>query len=262
MSVHGINTSHNATEHVQVENTSYETDRATFIGRGHTVSAPQAMTRRGLSNTEGSVLDPIVAIRRQITLAPEQAVIVDMVTGISDTHEGAISLIDKYQDLHLADRVFELAWTHSQVILRQLNASEADAQLYGRLANSIVYANPSLRADASTLIKNHRGQSALWSYAISGDLPIVLCQIGNIEQIELIRQMVQAHVYWRLKGLAVDLVIWNEDRAVYRQVLQEQIVGLVASTIEPHNAERPIANGSARDSGRQWRHTCRTNWQA
>lgn len=239
MSVHGINTSHNATEHVQVENTSYETDRATFIGRGHTVSAPQAMTRRGLSNTEGSVLDPIVAIRRQITLAPEQAVIVDMVTGISDTHEGAISLIDKYQDLHLADRVFELAWTHSQVILRQLNASEADAQLYGRLANSIVYANPSLRADASTLIKNHRGQSALWSYAISGDLPIVLCQIGNIEQIELIRQMVQAHVYWRLKGLAVDLVIWNEDRAVYRQVLQEQIVGLVASTIEPHNAERP-----------------------
>ena len=239
MSVHGLNTSQNATEHMRVENTSYETDRSTFIGRGNTVSAPQAMTRRALSNTEGSVLDPIMAIRRQITLAPEQAVIVDMVTGISDTRKGAISLIEKYQDLHLADRVFELAWTHSQVILRQLNASEADAQLYGRLANAIVYANPSLRADASILIKNYRGQSALWSYAISGDLPIVLCQIGNIEQIELVRQMVQAHAYWRLKGLAVDLVIWNEDRAVYRQVLQEQIVGLVASTIEPQNAERP-----------------------
>jgi cellobiose phosphorylase len=32
-----------------------------------------------------------------------------------------------------------------------------------------------------------------------------------------VRQVVQAHPYWRMKGLAVDLVIWNEDDSVYRQ---------------------------------------------
>ncbi len=221
------------------DNTSYETDRMAFVGRGKTVTAPQAMSRAALSGSVGSVLDPIVAIRRQITLEPEQSVIVDMVTGMADTREVAIALIGKYRDMHLADRVFELAWTHSQVVLRQLNASEVDAQLYGKLVNSIVYANGLLRADASVLVQNHRGQSGLWSYAISGDLPIVLLQIGTIENIELVRQLVQAHAYWRMKGLAVDLVIWNEDRAGYRQVLQEQIIGLVASAIEPHNMERP-----------------------
>ena len=219
--------------------TSYETDRMAFVGRGNTVASPQAMKQTGLSGSVGSVLDPIVAIRRQIVLDPEQTVIVDMVTGMADTHDVAIGLIGKYRDLHLADRVFELAWTHSQVVLRQLNASESDAQLYGKLANSIVYANSLLRADASVLVQNHRGQSGLWSYAISGDLPIVLLQIGNIENIELVRQMVKAHAYWRMKGLVVDLVIWNEDRASYRQVLQEQIIGLVASAIDPNNMERP-----------------------
>ncbi len=150
-------------------------------------------------------------------------------TGIGDTREVAVSLIEKYQDQRLADRVFDLAWTHSQVVLRQLNATQTDAQLYGRLASSILYANAALRADASVLIQNRRGQSGLWGHAVSGDVPIVLLQIADPANIELVHQLVQAHAYWRLKGLTVDLVIWNEDRAGYRQQLHEQILGLIAA---------------------------------
>ena len=55
------------------------------------------------------------------------------------------------------------------------------------------------------------------------------------------RQLVQAHAYWRLKGLAVDLVIWNEDRAGYRQVLNEQILGLIAAGVETVPPGKPGA---------------------
>ena len=224
----------------EVEQVSYETDRMKFIGRGKTTAAPHAVIESGLlSDTEGPVLDPIVAIRYRITLEPEQTAIIDVVTGAADNRESCGVMIDKYQDRHLADRVFELAWTHSQVILRQLNASEADAQLYARIASAIIYPNASLRADPSVIIKNRRGQSGLWSYAISGDLPIVLLQIKDITNIELVRQMVQAHAYWRIKGLAVDLVIWNEDNAGYRQSLQDQIYGLIAAGVEANVIERP-----------------------
>ena len=219
---------------------SYETDRLRFIGRGRTVAAPQALDdAAALSGSAGSVLDPIIAIRYRIILEPEQTATIDMVCGIGATRDVALALAGKYQDRHLADRVFELAWTHSQVILRQINASEADAQLYGRLARSVIYANSSLRADAGVLGKNRRGQSGLWGYAISGDLPIVLLQIGDLANIDLLRQLVQAHAYWRLKGLAVDLVIWNEDRAGYRQLLQDQIMGLIAAGVEAHVMDKP-----------------------
>jgi cyclic beta-1,2-glucan glucanotransferase len=230
MAVHGA----------EIAEVSYETDRMRFIGRGRTVAAPQAMgDSAALSGSQGSVLDPIVAIRYQITLEPEQAATIDMVSGIGATRDAASSLAGKYQDRHLADRVFELAWTHSQVVLRQINATEADAQLFGRLAGSVIYANSSLRADAGVLSRNRRGQSGLWGYAISGDLPIVLLQIGDLANIDLLRQLVQAHAYWRLKGLAVDLVIWNEDRAGYRQLLQEQIMGLIAAGVEAHVMDKP-----------------------
>ncbi len=115
----------------------------------------------------------------------------------------------------------------------------ADAQLYGHLASSIIYANSSLRADPGVLIKNRRGQSGLWGYSISGDLPIVLLRIGDPAHFDLVRQLVQAHAYWRLKGLAVDLVIWNEDHAGYRQLLHDQIMGLIAAGVEANVTDRP-----------------------
>ena len=223
---------------------SYETDRMKFIGRGRTVANPAAMSGRStlsgaLSESEGSVLDPIVAIRYRLTLDPEAVATIDVVSGLGETRDSCMALVGKYQDRRFADRVFDLAWTHSQVLLRQLNVTESDAQLYGRLASSIIYANSSLRADTDILRKNYRGQSGLWGYAISGDLPIVLLRVEDPSNIDLVRQLVQAHAYWRLKGLAVDLVIWNEDRVGYRQLLQDQIMGLIAAGLEASSTDRP-----------------------
>lgn len=230
MAVHGTD----------IEQITYETDRLKFIGRGNTVAYPQAMRDSGvLTGSEGPVLDPIVSIRCRIVLGPDETVKIDMVSGVGDTRNAAMGLIEKYHDRRLADRVFDLAWTHNHVILQQINATEADAQLYCHLANSIVHANAALRADAAVLIKNRRGQSGLWGYAISGDLPIVLLQIKDPANIEIVRQLVQAHTYWRLKGLKVDLVIWNEEHMGYRQLLQELIMGLIAARIEANVVDRP-----------------------
>jgi cellobiose phosphorylase len=229
-----------AVHDADVQAISYESDRARFVGRGNTLAHPDAMTRQAeLSGSQGSVLDPIVAIRCRIVLAAEQSTTVDMVTGVTGASADCEALIDKYRDRRLADRVFDLAWTHSQVVRRQINATQSDAQLYERLAGLVLYSNPAMRADASILLQNRRGQSGLWGHAISGDLPIVLLTIENVANIELERQMVQAHAYWRLKGLAVDLVIWNEDHAGYRQQLHDQIVGLIAAGVEANLIDRP-----------------------
>ena len=219
---------------------SYETNRAKFIGRGNTIHKPDAINNtQTLSNSQGSVLDPIVSIRYIIEIEPQQTAIIDMVTGIADVKEAAVLLIEKYQDKFMSDRAFELSWTHSQVVLRQINALESDAQLYGRLASSVIYTNSSLRADANIILRNNRGQSGLWSYSISGDLPIVLLQIESLDNIELVKQLIQAHTYWRLKGLVVDLVIWNEDHGGYRQTLQNRILELVSPSISMDVKEQP-----------------------
>ena len=208
---------------------SYETDRSLFIGRGRSLHQPAAMQDGPLSGSSGSVLDPIVAIRRTVRILPRESVSVDLICGMGETEKDSIALLEKYRDEHLADRVFDMAWTHAQVALRQLNCSDSDAQLYSKLAGSIIYATQHRRASAAVIAKNRRNQSGLWAYGISGDVPIVMLRISDVANIELVRQCIQAHAFWRMKGLIVDLVLTNDDPSVYRQALYDQIVGLIAA---------------------------------
>ncbi|HEY6132261.1 MAG TPA: cyclic beta 1-2 glucan synthetase, partial [Halioglobus sp.] len=210
---------------------SFETDRAKFIGRGRTPAHPLVMDRSRLfaplSNTDGSVLDPIVSIRQSVTVLPDESICLQIISGVADTREAALAVLEKYCDRHFVERAFEMAWFQSQEVLRRLNITEADAQLYGRLASSVIYSSGLRRAQPDLIGRNQQGQSALWRFAVSGDRPIVLVRIGDISRIDLVKQLLQAHAYWRLKGLITDLVILNEDFSGYRAVLHDQIMGLI-----------------------------------
>jgi len=219
---------------------SCETDRFRFLGRGGTPANPAAMQSISpLSNTVGSVLDPIVSLRRTVSLPPHESAVIDLVFGVTESRDTALAQVAKYQSSRMADRAFDLAWTHSQVILRQLNATEAEAQIYGRLAGALIYADPARRANPAVLRNNRRGQSGLWSHGISGDAPLVLLRISDPEKIEIVRQLIQAHAYWRTKGLTVELVILAEDVSVYRQTLLDQITSLIASGIDAQMMDKP-----------------------
>jgi len=218
---------------------SYETDRDKFIGRGNSIANPKAMHQlEPLSNSQGSVLDPIISIQYRITIGEEETAIIDIVTGIAETRSECQTLVDKYQEHNFRKRAFELSWTYSEVVLRQINATESDAQLYTRLAGSVIFINPALRANKDLLIKNTKGQSSLWSYSISGDIPIVLLQVSDNTDLAMIKQVLKARSYWELKGLIVDLVIINEDYSGYRHDLHDQIQSLITAGLGNNPRER------------------------
>jgi cellobiose phosphorylase len=207
---------------------SFETSRAAFIGRARSPADPAAMSLERLSGAVGSVLDPVIAVRRAARIAPDTMVRFDIVTGAAETRERALELVEKYRERRMAERVFELAWTHSQVVLRQLDADEPAAQRWARLAGAVIYPTAARRAPPALLAANRRGQPGLWAHGISGDLPIVLMRLGDAARLPLVGELARAHAYWRAKGLACDLVVLVEERSLYRQALHEQVQSLVA----------------------------------
>jgi len=211
---------------------SFETDRMEFIGRERSIVNPIANEIDSLSGKDGSVLDPIFSIRYRIIIKPFESATIDLIYGVADTKENCFNLMQKYQDEHLKNRAFELSWTHSQVLLRQINVSESDAQSFDMVAGSILYANEHMRADASLIKSNLKNQSGLWSHSISGDLPIVLLHVYNSENLDFVNKIIKAHAYWRLKGLHVDLVIWNEEHGSYRKELLESISEMISKEAE------------------------------
>ncbi|MGK0674142.1 MAG: glycosyl transferase [Halothiobacillaceae bacterium] len=71
----------------------FETDRMRFIGRGRTLAAPQAMLGKPLSGTVGNVLDPCLALRTLLELAPGQEAEVLFVLGVAEDREAALALL-------------------------------------------------------------------------------------------------------------------------------------------------------------------------
>jgi cyclic beta-1,2-glucan synthetase len=219
---------------------SFETDRERFLGRNRGPDRPAAIDRGGpLGGSAGPVIDPAFAIRRRLTIRPGKSAVLYAVLGVAPDRAGAQTLIHRYRDHRLAERVFDLAWTHSQVRLHQIGARQSDARLFARMVNSLLFANPRQRAGAASLARNRRGQSGLWSYGISGDLPLVLVRVSDAANLDLVRQMIQAQCYWRTKGLKTELVIWAEGSVGYRQTLLDEILGLIQGSAEARMLDQP-----------------------
>jgi len=217
---------------------SCETDRARFIGRSRTPANPMAMQDASpLSNTVGSVLDPIVSLRRTFGLAPKQTICVDFVLGVTETRDAALAPVEKFHNPSVTDRAFDLARTDTAS--SELGATEAEIQIFARLASALIYADPARRASSSVLLQNRRGQSGLWRHGISGDIPIVLLRISDPAKIEIAKQLLQAHSYWRMKSLSVDLVILTGEVSDSRQRLDDQIIGLIAPRLKAELLNKP-----------------------
>jgi cyclic beta-1,2-glucan synthetase len=205
-----------------------ETDRARFLGRGReTRSALAVVDGRRLSNTVGTVLDPVFALRYRLAVPAGATTRIAFWTGVAASRQGVLDLLDKHHEANSFVRATTLAWTQAQVELRHLGVDSAEAGLFQRLAGHLIYADASMRPPSGMIRDGSGPPSGLWAQGISGDLPILLLRIDAAEDIAVARQLLQAHEYWRMKGLATDLVILNERAASYVQDLQIALETLV-----------------------------------
>jgi cellobiose phosphorylase len=221
-----------STEKERVGGVSCETDRARFVGRGRSTRTPAALETEcdgPLSGTTGAVLDPIFALRARVRLRPGQSTTVAFTTLVAATRERAFELAGRYHDPHAAQRAMDLAWTATQVELRELNLTPADAAAFQELAGYLFFSHPSLRASPEDLRRNRGTRAQLWSNGVSGDWPIVLATIDSQEGLPTLRQLLAAHRYWRRRGMMVDIIVLNSRHTSYLQELHDQIVATVYS---------------------------------
>ncbi len=209
----------------------YETDRMQFIGRGRNVSAPAAMDRnRPLTNSTGPVLDPVMALRCAIRIEPGKKTSVSFITAVSESNEALMELVDKYSTPEAVEGAFRLAFTRSQVESMYLDVKANEIELYQDIIPHILFMSPQRRSNSETIAQNSKGQSSLWSYGISGDLPIILVVLKKSDETGLLFDIIKAHEYWRLKDLKIDLVILNDEEVSYGHPLYELLSDIIASS--------------------------------
>jgi cellobiose phosphorylase len=216
-----------------------ETDRARFLGRGRSLARPAALESGvALTGTIGSVLDPILSLRRRVRLAKGASAVLAFGTAVATDRDKAVALARRLSDLAEVARTFEQAGIHNQAALAELGIAPQDTARFQRLAAHVLFTGPALRSRES-VTGNRLGQSGLWPHAISGDLPIVLGRFAAASELDLAGELLRAHAYWRRCGLVADLVLLNDAGPADKNELQRRLEELVRLAATAELVDKP-----------------------
>lgn len=201
----------------------YEIDKEKLIGRGNLNIPNMIKNSLPFSKKIGYVTESVVALKRIIKLKPKEVVNLDLVMSIDYSKENAIQNLQKYKTPENVKRVFELAKAKIEAESRYLRIKGRDIANYQRMLSYIIFQNPSRAVNMLKAKKRKYKQNELWKYGISGDLPIILVEIKDVNDAYVINEVLKAYEFFKTKNINVDIVIIDEEKHSYENYVREEI---------------------------------------
>ena len=176
------------------------------------------------------VTEPIVALKRTMKVKPNQKATINLIISVGENQEKVIENIKKYKIEENIQKSFELSKAKNEAQSRYLRVKGTQIRNYQKLLSYIIFNNPTKKANLDKLPKRKYAQSELWKYGISGDLPIILVKIKNINEAYVVKEMLKAYEFIRTKNFELELVIIDEEKHSYENYVREEIEGLILNS--------------------------------
>jgi len=205
----------------------YETSRLKFLGRGNSLRHADIIeSRRTLTGTVGTTLDPVFSMRRRLHIPAGKSVEAYMLTGFSKSKEHLMQLTEQYRSPMDVEHAFKTASVFNNMRTSMTLLKGSQMRLYSSIAKYMTQ-TATLGNDRNALLaKNTLSQSGLWRFGISGDLAILLMEIDGMERAGFAKEMLRAFEYFKIHGLRLDMVFINDAPEGEREGLTHFIKGM------------------------------------
>lgn len=211
------------TENETIGENEFEFSKEKLIGRNN-IELPEAiLNSKPLSKKIGLVTDPIIATKKTIRIEPKQKVTLSLILSVSEEREIALENLEKYKNNENLKHTFELARARVEAENRYLGLKGEQIETYQKLLSYLIFDNPLRKKRIEQLPKKIYKQSDLWKYGISGDLPILLIKIKDVNDIEIVQEILKAYELYRIKNIFMDLIILDEEKYSYEKYVKEEI---------------------------------------
>ena len=209
------------TEDNVIGDLEYEIDKEKFQGRGNLDLPIMVENSKPFSKKIQFVTDPILALRRTVSIESQERVSFHLLISMSEDKEIAIKNVKDYQNEDKIQKAFELSIARADTESRYLNLNAKQIETYQKMLGYMLFTNPMI--DKKNHMKEYYPKENLWKYGISGDLPILLVRIEDCNEIEIVEEVLKAYEFFRLKNIEIDLVISNEEINSYEMYTKEAI---------------------------------------
>ena len=180
------------------------------------------------SNTIGLTTEPIAAMKKTIKIYPKGKISVDYVISVNEEKDVAYTNIRKYNNSETVKRAFEISKAKIDAENRYLGIKGKDIILYQKILSYIIFDNPIKSKQLENLAIKSYKQEELWKYGISGDLPIVLVKIKDINDMYMVKSILKMYEYFRTKNIKVDIVFLNEENYSYENYNYREIETMIS----------------------------------
>lgn len=208
------------------EEVQFETSREAFLGRAKDLRNADGLAK-SLAGMTGTVIDPIFCLRAVIRLEARENRVITFAMMAASSRSEVLALLDRYRRTDAIANGFELAWTRAQLELRYFGITPGVVHRFQELASYMLYFHPRMRSSRTRVRDNTLGQSALWSWGISGDLPIIVASVSDVNGLSVLREIILAWQFWKVRGLDSDLVILNREQPSYDLPLRHALTALI-----------------------------------
>ena len=213
------------TENEQFVDFEYEINKEKYLGRENFDRLKSLKNNKAFSNEILQVTDPIIAMKRSIKIRAREKVSINLLISVSDDKKDAIDNLENIKSEEEIVRVLNIAKARSEEESKYLQVDSKKLDIYYRALKYIL---------RLSLVKNipkieYAQKDSLWRYGISGDNPILLVKVSNIEDIYVIEEVVGIYEYYRAKKIFIDLVILNLETNVYERFVRDGINEVISN---------------------------------
>jgi cyclic beta-1,2-glucan synthetase len=225
----------------QIGETEFEIDREKFVGRGN-FKMPKAISQSTfLSSKIGLVTEPIIALKSVVKIKAKEKIYADLIISVNEEKDVAIKNLIKYETFENTSKSFELSKARCEAESRYLEIKGSQIELYQKMLSYILFQNPLKKAYMADLPKQIYYQRDLWKYGISGDSPIILVTIKDVNDMYVIKEVLKCFEYFNTKNIQIELVILNEEPHSYENYIKNEVEYCIASAQLTY--KRNIKNG-------------------
>ncbi len=174
------------------------------------------------SKSLGLTVSPIVALKRTIKIKPNEKIALNLIITVAEEKEQVEENIKKYINTENIKRAFELSRVRVEEEARYLGIRGKDIENYQKILSYLIVQNPLKKLYLKDYDKQYNVED-LWKYGISGDLPILLVKIKDVNDAYVIKEILKAYEFFKIKNIKIDLVILNGEENVYERYVKEAI---------------------------------------
>ena len=203
---------------IQKENNEieFELDKEKFLGRNSEI--PKAiLDSENLSNEVIETIEPIIALKTKIDINPEDEYKIALIMHVSENKEEMIKYLQEIT-IEKTENILELTKAKSEEEIKFLEMNGEKIENNQKLLGHLLEKDIPRTIDTNFVIED------IWKFGISGDNPIILAEIKNIEEIYLIEELLETIEFFNVKNIRIDLCILDNERISYETFVKDGII--------------------------------------